>query len=233
MTHQGRRPKDETPWSDAYCTPLWYARRLPHRNFDPCSNPRTHIISDWSFSLEKGMNGLKMPWRGSGFINWPYSFPDPWVEKAQHEMKIGNCTDLIVLCKLDPSPAWWDVIIEPTLGALDRWDHKRRIQFEEHPEAIAQRMLAREEAIVQRKGGDRTVKVPPKKISNNFASATLHHRHPDAPILDFWDTATLWRRVDDGTAAIAALERAGGQGYTASEIMARLHALPPKMVARR
>lgn len=196
---QSRRPKEETSWSDAYCTPLWYAKRLPHRDFDPCSNPRTNILTDWSFSLEKGYDGLKMPWRGAGFVNWPYSFPGPWAEKAQHEMKIGNCTDLIVLCKLDPSPDWWDVIIEPTLGTLDRWDHMRRIQFDEHPEAIAERLWLRMEAQARKEAGELNVKVPPKKISNNFASTTLHHRHQDAPLLNFWDVATLWRRLDVGT----------------------------------
>lgn len=187
---QGRRKKAENKWSDSYCTPLWLALRMPHRDFDPCSNPRSHIRADWSFSLEKGLDGLKMPWRGTGFQNWPYSSPLPWAQKSIHEMTIGNCTDLIVLAKLDPSPAWWDVITEPVLGTLDRWDLFRRVQYDEHPEAIAERVRKREEAIAR---GDK--KKPPLKISNNFASVILHHRAPHAPVLDLWDIATLWRSV--------------------------------------
>lgn len=193
---QGRRKKSENKWSDAYCTPLYIAERIPQRDVDPCSNPRSIIPARWHFMLEKGIDGLKMPWRGSAFENWPYSDPMPWAEKSIYEMQIGNCTDLIVLCKLDPSPKWWDVIIEPVLGVLDRWDFNDRVPFDEHPEAIAERIRRREEAIAR---GDE--KIPPLKTSNNFASVILHHRYPSSPMLNLWDLATLWRKVTQADVA--------------------------------
>jgi len=204
---QGRRPQDETSWSDAACTPRWLAELIGHVDFDPCSNERSWIQAAWSFMLDKGIDGLKMPWRGRGFENWPYSEPMPWAEKSIYEMEIGNCTDLIVLCKLDPSTEWWQVITQPVLGALDRWDFDKRIQFDEHPQAVIERKQRREEALIERERlkqealarGEKKPKLkplPPKKSSNNFASVILHHRAPDAPVLGLWDHATLWRKVE-------------------------------------
>jgi hypothetical protein len=190
-----KTPKEKNAWSDAFCTPEWLAQLLGYFDFDPCSNDRSHIRAGWAFSLEKGIDGLKMPWRGSGFMNWPYSSPMPWAQKAIHEMTIGNCTELVVLCKLDPSTEWWHTITENVLGVLDRWDFDDRIQFDEHPASIAWRKAQRDAAIER---GDE--KIPPLKTSNNFASVILHHRREDAPMLALADYATLWRKALCGVA---------------------------------
>ncbi len=186
-----RTPKERNPWSDSFCTPKWLAKLLGRFDFDPASNPRSHIDADWSFMLELGHNGLKHRWRGSGFVNWPYSDPMPWCEKSIHEMSVGNCTELVILAKLDPSTQWWNVITENVLGVVDRWDFNERIDFDEHPEAIAWREKRRREAIER---GDE--KIPPKNTSNNFASVILHHRSLDMPMLDLAEHATLWRKFD-------------------------------------
>ena len=186
----GRRKKKETSWSDAYCTPLWLANKLPLVDVDPCSNDLSLIHTLWRYGLDKLLDGLRLPWRGKAFVNWPYSTPMPWALKAIEEMMLGHCTDLIVLCKLDPSTEWWSVITTEVLGPIDRWDFNDRVQFDEPPEAILERKRKREEAIAR---GDE--KIPPLKVSNNFASVILHHRRPDAPMLNLWDVATLWRRV--------------------------------------
>lgn len=164
--------------------------------------------------LEKCLDGLKLPWRGTTFANWPYSKPMPWALKAQYEMSIGNCTELVVLCKLDPSTLWWKVITEMPVGAsddfftlealagafvLDRWDFDDRIQFDEHEASIAWRMRQRDEAIAKREAeiaatGKSDTKVPPLKTSNNFASVILHHRRETEPMLDLADLATLWHK---------------------------------------
>ena len=204
----GRRPKEQTSWSDAYCTPKRLADMLPEVDFDPCSNDRSWIKAAWSFTLEKCLDGLKLPWRGKGFINWPYSKPMPWVIKAMYEMQIGRCTDLIVLCKLDSSTTWWEGITQNVLGVVDRWELFDRVQYEEPPEAIAERMQKRKDALEayafacaeakernEPKPKKAEFKIPPIKVSNNFASVIIHHRAPDAPALDLWEVATLWRQV--------------------------------------
>lgn len=170
------RPKSEAPLSDAACTPLWLCELLPLVDFDPCSNPRSMVRARWSWSLEKGIDGLKMPWRGVGYKNFPYSDPMPWCIKAIDEMRMGRCTELITLCKLDTSTEWWKVLTQydpdtiMTGGVLDTvagklwgdiprqhrshplaqppeiWMFKSRLQFDEHPDLIEQRRQERIEA---------------------------------------------------------------------------------------
>lgn len=186
-----KTPKDRNPWSDAFCTPLWLAKLLGRFDFDPCSNPRSHIDADWSFMRELGHDGLKMRWLGRGFENWPYSDPMPWAEKSIHEMMVGHCTELVVLCKLDPSTEWWKVITQNVLGVVDRWDFDERIAFDEHPDSIAWREQRRREAIER---GDE--KIPAVKTSSNFASTIIHHRNVDDGMLDLSAHATLWRKFN-------------------------------------
>lgn len=185
---------DDTAFTDAYCTPLWLARRVGPVDTDPCSNPRSWIEAAWSYSLEKGLDGLRLPWRGRTFENWPYSSPLAWAEKGHAELRAGRCTELIILCKLDPTPRWWGVATTAVLPVLDRWDFDRRIDFEPHPELVIRRRQARMDAMARR-ADDKTVKLPSLKPTSNFASVILHHRQPEAPALALHDVATLWRLV--------------------------------------
>lgn len=188
----GRRPKAEVKLSDAACTPEWLAAMLPVVDFDPCSNPRSHVRARWSWSLEKGFNGLKMPWRGSGFVNWPYSDPMPWAQKAIDELRIGRCTELIVLCKLDTSTDWWKVIngyvgedsMSGSGSSPEIWTFDQRLQFDEHPALIEERKAERIAA--GKAPGD-------GKSSNNFCSVIVHHRG-DGSRLNLRSVATRWVR---------------------------------------
>ncbi len=190
-----RRKKNEQPFSDSSCTPLWLAELMPFVDLDPASNPRSHIRSAWSYSLEKCLNGLKLPWRGSVFLNHPYSSPMPWMKKLYYELSIGRCTSAIVLAKLDSSPDWWPLLTAPILRASPRikvfwtpdlWLFKDRIQFDESPELVAERL---EKVRLARAAG----KKMSEKTSNNFCSAIVHHRFDGEP-LKLEKYATLWRR---------------------------------------
>lgn len=190
-----RRPKDEQSFSDSTCTPKWLADYLYETRgafaIDPFSNPRSHIIADWSYSLEKGLDGLKLPHVGDSFVNWPYSGPLPFALKVRHELVIGRCTEAVILCKADSSPQWWGALVDhQALPAPDQWQFKSRIQFDEHPEAIAQRLRKIEDMKA------RGEKSPPEKTSNNFSSVILHFRgfKKLAPQLKLERFATLWRR---------------------------------------
>lgn len=199
ISHQGRRKREDREFSDAACTPKWLADLLPEVDFDPCSNPRSHIRSRWSWSLEKGYDGLKMPWRGSGFVNWPYSGPTPWAAKAAYEIDRGRCEQLITLCKLETSTTWWEIITEFDRASVhlarrhppDLWLFNRRIQFEEHPELMLRRQNAIDSWIMGGKLGKRP---PPAKSSNNFCSVIIHHRGRAAPLEMLHPYAQLWNR---------------------------------------
>jgi hypothetical protein len=198
-----KRSQDERDLSDATCTPKWLADFLykarGNRPFDldPCSNERSHIIAHWSFSLEKKLDGLKLPWRGEVFKNNPFSAPMLWQEKAVYELTLGRCTELVELCKMDPSTEWWGVIAQPIVAGGADWSHREivytpdlwlfrdRIQYDEHPLLIEKRRC--EIAEGKRKGNKSG------KSSNNFCSALIHHRF-DKPRLPLEEFADLWIR---------------------------------------
>lgn len=167
------------PYSDSYTTPPWLTALLPMASIDPCSNPRSTVKAKRTFSLEKNLNGLRLPWVGSVFLNFPYSDPTPWVTKLIAELTLGRCTEAIVLCKLDPSVSWWHTLVG--YESPDLWMFDRRIQFGEPDELVAERL--RKYAEVGKPGGE--------KSSSNFASAIIHHRGK-APRLQLDTVATCW-----------------------------------------
>jgi hypothetical protein len=196
----GRRKKDDAIYTDATCTPEWLAKLIGRVDLDPCSNPRSHIDAAWSYSLEKGLDGLKLPWEGRVFKNNPFGWPLPWQQKARHELASGRCTELIELCKLDSSTAWWALITGPVEREgrwyyPDRWELHDRVQYEEHPVIIERRRAALLEW--ERAGGkaSKKKKPPPLESSNNFCSVIIHHRF-NKPRLNLSSVADLWVRQD-------------------------------------
>jgi len=170
------------PLSDSYCTPSWLTAMLPQVDLDPCSNPRSTVRAKRTYSLEKKLDGLKLPWNGSVFLNFPYSDPLPWIMKLNEDLLAGRCTEAIVLCKLDSSTEWWQVLTgfeQPEL-----WTFDKRIQFDEPPALIADRVRKFTEA--GKPGGE--------KSSNNFCSAIVHHRGK-ALELKLDTVASRWKRV--------------------------------------
>jgi hypothetical protein len=163
------------PISDGYCTPPWLTALLPVVDLDPASNPRSTVRARRTYSLEKRLDGLKLPWTGSVFLNYPYSDPEPWIAKLLEEMAARRCTSAIVLPKLDSSTEAWYRL---TSGQPELWTFDKRIQFDEPPELIADRV--RKFAEAGKSGGE--------KSSNNFCSAIVHHRgeldRGQAPVLD-------------------------------------------------
>jgi hypothetical protein len=170
------------PISDSYCTPLWLTARLPMVDVDPCSNPRSTVRARRTYSLEKKLDGLKLSWNGSAFINWPYSAPLPWAAKMVQELLSGRCTEAIILCKLDTSTEWWQVAT--AFEQPELWTFDLRIPFDEPPALVEERIKKFAEA--GKKGGE--------KSSNNFCSAIIHHRGK-APELQLDEVATHWRRA--------------------------------------
>lgn len=213
-----KRPLGESGLSDSTCTPKWLADLLPHRDVDPCSNERSHVKAEVIYTLTNGKNGLELPWLGSAFANWPFAAPLPFAQKAQRELREGNCTDLIVLCKMDPSTRWWAEIKRPVPGfSLDLWIPEDRIQYDEHPELIEKRRLERlAEALNEdplkidkrrqrriakaRKAGATDIEIAAidgvlevdGESTANFVSVLFHHRKRDTQ--PWWPFATFAER---------------------------------------
>lgn len=196
----GRRPKTDAVLADQSCTPKWLAERLPPRDFDPCSGPRSHVRATVEISLETGGDGLAEPWYGAGFQNNPFSAPLAWMQKAAYEINVGHCRDLIVLCKHDPGTAWWHALVRASVGdhaqrfaRVECWMFHKRIQYDEHPDLIERRRLERVAKAM--KDGE----TDPEKLaritgksSANFCSAIVHHRGIGYPMLALDDVADRW-----------------------------------------
>jgi hypothetical protein len=174
---------------------------LPEVDIDPLSNSRSQVKARWSYSLEKGLDGAKLPWMGTGFTNWPFGFPKPFALKAIEELTIGNCTDLISLCKLDPGTRWWKTItwfdpVNPPSRILayppDMWLFHKRVQYDEHPDVIEKRRLDRIAKAIE--DGDEDLEEIDGDSTTNFVSVILHRRLPDAPRLKLEDVAVLWQQ---------------------------------------
>jgi len=178
------------PLSDSYCTPRWLTALLPQVDVDPCSNTRSTVKARRTFSLEKKLDGLKLPWSGSVFCNFPYSDPMPWCAKLIEELKSGRCTEAIILCKLDTSTGWWRTLLSG--GDPELWMFDKRICFDEPPALVAERI--KKYTALGKSGGD--------KSSTNFSSTIIHYRVVQleggpafAPALSLGSVATCWRRA--------------------------------------
>lgn len=94
------------PESDCWTTPQWVADLVGEFALDPASNPRSVIRARRSYQLERGEDGLRLAWKGSVWLNPPYSDPAPWCDRlAEHDA--AWCA----LVKLDPSTRWWATLM--------------------------------------------------------------------------------------------------------------------------
>lgn len=96
----------DRPWHKAKPTDLWNTppglilkveEAFGCPLFDPCPpNPQ--------------QDGLAIQWHGSVFVNGPYSFIDPWIEKGVAAMQEGHIDQISYLLKLDPTTKWWKIL---------------------------------------------------------------------------------------------------------------------------
>lgn len=108
--------------SDAQCTPRDLAIELGEFDCDPCSNPRSHVRARVSYQLERGEDGLALPWTGAVWCNPPYSDPLPWSERLR-----AHRAPWCALVKLDPTTEWWRQL----MVACDAWAPFRdRLRYE-------------------------------------------------------------------------------------------------------
>lgn len=94
--------------SDEWCSPPEVISPIPivwgHRAlFDPCSNRRSIVGAE----VELLTGGLTRSWQNFSWVNWPYSQNDAWSAKALYEMRVGNVSEMIVLCMMAASTLWW------------------------------------------------------------------------------------------------------------------------------
>lgn len=118
--------------TDEWNTPKWIADLLGGFDFDPCSNPHSHVkafavCSRTGVPLQSeghGSDGLVRNWSlyESVFINPPYSDVGPWATKLANYR--GSWCALV---KLDPTTKWWAALMSarPAVAPF-----RKRIKFQ-------------------------------------------------------------------------------------------------------
>jgi hypothetical protein len=93
----------DKPDTDRWLTPKALAWALGRFDLDPCTEAGgSHILAANTYSLDRGEDGLVLPWGGRVFCNPPYSQPLPWA------MKLSQYPGpWVALVKLDPTTRWW------------------------------------------------------------------------------------------------------------------------------
>lgn len=67
--------------NDCLQTPEWVWKPLGHIDLDPCAGEHT-AIGRANYALERGQDGLVLPWQGFAFCNPPFSLKEVWAEKC-------------------------------------------------------------------------------------------------------------------------------------------------------
>ncbi len=77
-------PDHESSKSDDWLTPLRVVRCLDEIgiDLDPCSHPYSIVGARKSYDIRDGWDGLNSKWRGTTFVNPPYSQLAAWLMKA-------------------------------------------------------------------------------------------------------------------------------------------------------
>lgn len=66
--------------NDCLQTPEWVWKPLGKIDLDPCAGEHTRIGAA-NYALERGEDGLSLPWSGFVFCNPPFSQKEIWTEK--------------------------------------------------------------------------------------------------------------------------------------------------------
>ncbi len=144
--HYRRSPKE----SDVRGTPPELYRELTGR-FGPCdldvcalpSNTKCELF----YSLERGEDGLALPWTGRVYCNPPFSQCGDWTAKARAEISdpASECRSVLMLLpNVRGEQPWWHEHVEPFrdgrfVGAwtLSTYNLERRRRFhDEHGKPI-------------------------------------------------------------------------------------------------
>lgn len=120
--------------SDCWRTPKDLADALGAFDLDPAGSPQSHIHAGRQYLLDRGEDGLALPWDTTAlgvvhcsqarvFVNPPYSAPGPWAERLRTHR--GPWAALV---KLDPTTRWWAALMAGDGARYAAF--RKRVRFE-------------------------------------------------------------------------------------------------------
>lgn len=129
------RAPDAEPDRDTYCTPPWLTAILPPATLDPCSNERSTVIAANTYRLDRGQDGLALPWFGLVYANIPFSDPMRWAVKLEQERARGELIGCAFMVNEAHDTRWWRRAVKQA-GLVNRLDFDRRIPFVPPPGVV-------------------------------------------------------------------------------------------------
>lgn len=97
---------EEMKKNDNLETPAWVTDALGAFDTDPCAGPRTTIGRKHNYALERGQDGLELPWEGVVWCNPPYSHKEVWIDKM-----ISHDNGVLILPERGSAP-WFGPLAE-------------------------------------------------------------------------------------------------------------------------
>jgi len=105
--------------NDKLKTPAWVYEALGKIDLDPCAGIDTQI-GHTNFAIERGENGLELPWTGFVYCNPPFSQKQQWAKKM-----IEHGYGILILPERGSAP--WFGLLAITAGRY--WVMGKKINF--------------------------------------------------------------------------------------------------------
>jgi phage N-6-adenine-methyltransferase len=118
MTMATTLQESAVPERDDHVTPEWLIELLENElgkfDLDPCGHPKhVHERIGQTYLLDRGENGLELPWAGNVYVNPPYGRKiGAWLEKSYHESLEGRVNLIALLLPARTDTQWWTVCQE-------------------------------------------------------------------------------------------------------------------------
>lgn len=108
FTHETARGK-----SDEWWTPAWIFDAMGQRfDLDPCGHPHAVVPADTVYARARGEDGFQLPWKGTVWLNPPYSSTYSWVNRLMLEADDGNVTGFVTLTFARTGASWAQRLME-------------------------------------------------------------------------------------------------------------------------
>lgn len=81
-------------------------------DLDVCAEELAHVSPNY-YSLERGQNGLILPWHGHVWCNPPWSDLYRWTSRCWEMWKRGACKTISLLIPVRSEQPFWQQLVEP------------------------------------------------------------------------------------------------------------------------